>query len=247
MKPVGEFYRDSGRGDGFQSSCKDCRKAAVREWKVRNPDKNREHRRQSYERNPQYREKAREYARLYQERNPEKIREYRERNREKIREYQRLWRERNPEKYREYLLKKRRLYRERNPEARRKRSPEEAREAARLWRKRNREKLREASRERRRLYRERNPELWAAARAAQRARRRAKEGTLTAADVEYVAVLRGDPCSYCGADGPSSVDHIEPLHHGGTVDWANLTAACMSCNSSKRTADLLSFLLRKRA
>jgi hypothetical protein len=62
---------------------------------------------------------------------------------------------------------------------------------------------------------------------------------------EYIAVLRRDPCSYCGKDA-GSVDHIDALHIGGNNNPENLTAVCRSCNSSKRTETLLSFLLRRR-
>jgi 5-methylcytosine-specific restriction endonuclease McrA len=58
---------------------------------------------------------------------------------------------------------------------------------------------------------------------------------------EYSLTLRRDPCSYCGQ--PSSVvDHIDPLSQGGANEWDNLTAACLSCNSSKRDKPLLVWL-----
>jgi hypothetical protein len=40
-------------------------------------------------------------------------------------------------------------------------------------------------------------------------------------------------CTYCGRHA-QSVDHIIPLSKGGTNDPDNLTAACNTCNSSKR-------------
>jgi hypothetical protein len=57
-------------------------------------------------------------------------------------------------------------------------------------------------------------------------------------------VLVRDPCAYCG-DVANSIDHIEPRVAGGTDDYGNLTAACQSCNSSKRDVPLLFFLLRR--
>ena len=54
----------------------------------------------------------------------------------------------------------------------------------------------------------------------------------------YVAVLRHDPCSYCG-ESATSVDHIQPRSAGGAHDWDNLTAACGPCNSAKRDKPLL--------
>jgi 5-methylcytosine-specific restriction endonuclease McrA len=59
--------------------------------------------------------------------------------------------------------------------------------------------------------------------------------------VEYSAVLRGDPCSYCGGLA-DAVDHIVPIANGGGNAWGNLTAACGSCNGQKRTRSLLVFL-----
>jgi HNH endonuclease len=57
----------------------------------------------------------------------------------------------------------------------------------------------------------------------------------------YKRVLRGDPCSYCGRPSEST-DHIEPWGSGGEDDWTNLTASCISCNSSKGTQSLLPWL-----
>lgn len=54
-----------------------------------------------------------------------------------------------------------------------------------------------------------------------------------------------DPCSYCGDPG-GTVDHIVPVHHGGTSEPHNLTAACHSCNASKKARPLLMFLLDTR-
>ena len=51
-------------------------------------------------------------------------------------------------------------------------------------------------------------------------------------------VLRRDnhACRYCGAKAPFvalEIDHVIPVHHGGTNDRWNLTAACQDCNSGK--------------
>lgn len=56
-------------------------------------------------------------------------------------------------------------------------------------------------------------------------------------------VVLNDPCSYCGGPG-GTIDHIEAVTRGGTSDWTNLAAACMSCNARKHNRSLLSFLLR---
>lgn len=64
----------------------------------------------------------------------------------------------------------------------------------------------------------------------------------TALAEEYVEVLRGDPCCYCGAR-MEHVDHIEPIIRGGSGDWDNLTAACAACNLRKQRRPLLAYLL----
>ena len=50
-----------------------------------------------------------------------------------------------------------------------------------------------------------------------------------------IVVLNRDGwvCHYCGRPA-NTVDHIQPKSRGGTDDEANLVAACVSCNSSKR-------------
>lgn len=60
---------------------------------------------------------------------------------------------------------------------------------------------------------------------------------------EYLTVLLGDRCSYCGGR-VEEIDHIEPIQLGGSSAWDNLTAACQSCNRSKRDLPLLAFLAR---
>lgn len=57
----------------------------------------------------------------------------------------------------------------------------------------------------------------------------------------YAALLERDPCSYCGQPA-STVDHIDPVSAGGSGDWTNLTAACLSCNASKQERRLLLFM-----
>lgn len=64
--------------------------------------------------------------------------------------------------------------------------------------------------------------------------------------VDYITVLRRDPCAYCG--GPAGqVDHIEPVVGGGRNHWSNLTAACQPCNRAKWSKPLLLALLERKA
>lgn len=60
--------------------------------------------------------------------------------------------------------------------------------------------------------------------------------------VDYMELLRHDPCAYCGAVC-GALDHIVPLSAGGPHAADNLAAACTPCNSSKHTRPLLTYLL----
>jgi len=69
----------------------------------------------------------------------------------------------------------------------------------------------------------------------------------------WQALLRRDPCAYCGAAGAGgTVDHVEPRSRparglGATAHvWLNLAGACAACNGAKRDSDLLVFLHRRR-
>jgi 5-methylcytosine-specific restriction endonuclease McrA len=73
-----------------------------------------------------------------------------------------------------------------------------------------------------------------------RARER-KLGYLNADSLLYEAVLRKDPCSYCG-EPMKHIDHIDPVALDGKNHWTNLTAACQPCNRAKWDQPLLAFL-----
>lgn len=128
----------------------------------------------------------------------------------------------------------------------------------RRWRGANRERLRAYDRERP----ERPPEYFRDYRAANRKAVLANEQRYRAANREkeiarrharrdmpldddaraFIRILLRDPCSYCGGSS-GTIDHIVPVADGGTNDCWNLTSACLSCNSRKRTRSLLEYLL----
>ena len=67
----------------------------------------------------------------------------------------------------------------------------------------------------------------------------------------WLALVRRDPCAYCGAGWSGTVDHVEPRSRSargvGTVhSWVNTVGACARCNGSKRDSMLLAFLHRRR-
>lgn len=82
-----------------------------------------------------------------------------------------------------------------------------------------------------------------------------KGGVRGAVGYKAVAILRRDPCSYCGTiqvkpQGHkkagkihASIDHIHPKGHGGLNSWGNYAAACNDCNSRKGDNSLLGYLL----
>jgi hypothetical protein len=62
--------------------------------------------------------------------------------------------------------------------------------------------------------------------------------------LEYLDILKCDPCVYCGAPS-EAIDHIKPISRGGDSHWMNLTAACKACNSGKRNNELLIYMLHR--
>jgi 5-methylcytosine-specific restriction endonuclease McrA len=78
----------------------------------------------------------------------------------------------------------------------------------------------------------------------------------------WMAVMRADPCSYCGRPAGTRVledgrrlpggtlDHVDPRSGRprggiGLHDWANYVGACASCNHKKGDDPLLLFLIRR--
>lgn len=59
---------------------------------------------------------------------------------------------------------------------------------------------------------------------------------------EVLTAIMAAPCTYCGAPGPGTIDHIVPLKRGGAHAASNLTSACFPCNSSKGTKTVEEFL-----
>lgn len=154
-------------------------------------------------------------ARAWAKANPDKVKATRERNAEKLRA---LSRKRHQERSNDESFK------ERN------------RQRAAEWRANNRDKHRAYAKQWRTDNLERSREL---ARKHQAARRLGKN----AEAIEYSALLANDPCSYCGARENITIDHIVPVAEGGGNTADNLTAACYSCNSRKRTRSALRFLM----
>lgn len=127
--------------------------------------------------------------------------------------------------------------------------------SARYWRE-SRDRLLEASTARARDWRRdpANADRTRATKAAYRAMHREQyrqygreRWLVLVGDVpaELMAVIRGDPCTYCGSRADVTVDHIVPLAAGGEHMPENLAAACRPCNASKKDRGLLLCLLER--
>lgn len=64
----------------------------------------------------------------------------------------------------------------------------------------------------------------------------------TAEALDYIEILKGDPCGFCG-EPYQATEHIISIKRGGTGEWDNLSAVCTSCNSQKSAKHLLHFML----
>jgi 5-methylcytosine-specific restriction endonuclease McrA len=93
---------------------------------------------------------------------------------------------------------------------------------------------------------ERSREILRAALRRRRARMNGAHLGDAATTDAYAALLRDDPCAYCG-EPASDADHIDAISRGGVHSWDNLTAACRACNVSKYSEPLLRFMLRRSA
>lgn len=108
-------------------------------------------------------------------------------------------------------------------------NPQKAIDAAVRWHKENRE----AYNVRCKRWRNENPE--------KRKRRISRDKTTQ----EYVSLILGDRCVYCGSS-VKHIDHIVPLASGGAKTWDNLAPACASCNLSKNDRPLWLYLLEQK-
>lgn len=138
----------------------------------------------------------------------------------------RRWRANNRERHREYTREYNKLHNENYKAYQkqyRKENKKRLREVRKLWEIKTRQKrLADKRADSRKRYLGRNNACY-----------------------DYAQIIKHDPCSYCNAPPISFIDHIIPLSKGGRNIPENLTAACLSCNSSKRDKSLVVFLLSK--
>lgn len=123
-----------------------------------------------------------------------------------------------------------------------KRNPRRHLENSRRWRQNNRDRSNEYVRNWRsqNILQVRRSDRLAAH------QRRSLTKTVSKETLDYMKVIEGDPCAYCGDSLGGSIDHIYALAKGGSHDWPNLTGSCPTCNKSKGDKSLLDFLLYQR-
>lgn len=85
------------------------------------------------------------------------------------------------------------------------------------------------------------------ARAARRRKRRLARVTHDLTDAQWMALRDAwGGCAYCGATGQQlQRDCVLPISRGGRYTVANVVPACRSCNTSKCSDEVTTWLRRK--
>jgi 5-methylcytosine-specific restriction endonuclease McrA len=175
----------------------------------------------------------------WKSKNPEKVRKHRKgqylRHREEIRLKKKIWYQANAEKQISYSKK---WLRE---------NPERRDAYRRVYDQKHKERDKKRRYENVARWRRNNPEFVRSRRAHRRALKRGAEGDHSISDLDVLFKWQNGKCSYCSSpfiNKKYSIDHIQPLHNGGS-DWPeNLQLLCKSCNCKKSWADPFVFLLK---
>jgi len=127
--------------------------------------------------------------------------------------------------------------------ARRKSAPEKTLAEVASWRAENPEAYRESSRATVQRWRANNPEMVRAEKQRARARRLNAPGPHHTAE-EWEAKKRAfdGRCAYCFDVCRQTLDHVVALERGGSNAIENCVPACRSCNSSKSTKNVRTWL-----
>lgn len=215
-KPEDGFHKDRSKCDGFYGICKLCRQPRSKAYREQNLERVKSASAASYRKHREsYRAASAIRRRNYRLAHPLVPRVKKCPSREELRAYSRSVYRANLERSRAYA----RAFNRKHPERRRATAAK---------------------------YRAVNADKRAALQANRDARKIEAPGAgVTAA--EWRQALRDSMgvCVYCDARKVLTMEHIEPLAGGGEHDPSNIAAACLSCNSSKRTAPLLLWLARK--
>jgi len=95
----------------------------------------------------------------------------------------------------------------------------------------------------RRLYN--SDETYREKKIAQCHARRTVSGLYTAEEFEAVKEFFDYSCAYCGKQVALTVDHVVPLASGGSNNIENIVPACLSCNCSKGSREMLSWYTKQ--
>ena len=87
IKPIGDFYRNANKVDGYATECKECAKAYFKIYRDEHLEHLREYNRERFQNNMEYREKTLQQSRERLKNNPESVALANKK-----------WLERNPEK-----------------------------------------------------------------------------------------------------------------------------------------------------
>jgi 5-methylcytosine-specific restriction endonuclease McrA len=68
---------------------------------------------------------------------------------------------------------------------------------------------------------------------------------ITFSDRQKRFLLWDSSCAYCGTVGKMTVDHVQPVKHGGLDESLNIVPACRRCNSSKNASPVESWYRRQ--
>ncbi|OYV54240.1 MAG: hypothetical protein B7Z76_15265, partial [Acidiphilium sp. 20-67-58] len=107
------------------------------------------------------------------------------------------------------------------------------RERSRKYREANLEKCREANRQ----YALKKPHKFRDSANRRRARLAKAEGNYSNEDIQKIFIQQKGKCIIClvkfTKEKKYTIDHIMPLHLGGSNDVSNLQLVCKGCNSRK--------------
>lgn len=92
-----------------------------------------------------------------------------------------------------------------------------------------------------------NRERWREVLRRRRTRLRAGRSfcEITFSDMQKRFLLWNSSCAYCGTIGKMTVDHVQPVKHGGLDEPLNIVPACRRCNSSKNASPVETWYRRQ--
>lgn len=218
-KPLTDFYRHKSTRDKRGVTCKPCSAEALREWRVRNPDR--------------MRAQGRDNMRRRRDRDPEGVIEYQRRwraaNPDRIRDNKTAWNQANYAKMRLHANRASRKWKAANPV--------KVRRGNIAWAVANPDKVAIKSRK----WRDSHPIKVRAARSRRRALIRST--SIGVVDLDLLWVRQCAVCALCNQridhllawpePMSRSVDHIVPLSKGGTHEQSNLAWTHLVCNLKK--------------